>query len=58
MDAVILAIGRPEFEDGLRTGVLWEDSRYPFGIKLLCKSNMVRSMKLDFSLQPSPTIYD
>ena len=57
MDAVI-AIRRPEFEDGLRTGVLWEDIPNPFGIKLLCKSNMVRSMKLDFSLQPSPTIYD
>ena len=31
--AVIQAIGRPEFEDGLRTGVLQEDCWCPCGIR-------------------------
>ena len=31
--AVIQAIGRPEFEDGLRTGVLQEDCWCPCGVR-------------------------
>ena len=44
--SVIQVTGTVEFEDGLRTGVLQEDSRCPYSGRATLESDMARPWKL------------